>query len=172
LRDVLGALAASAREELDMRRRIEASRRSTRRSVQIVVGVTLGVAGLLILLNRTYVEPYGTFVGQLVLVVVIALFGGGVVWLRRLARIEMPGRFLVTAPGAQASGSRDASLGTAAAGGPRRGAGTLRYAATPMASGIASSADTANTAGAPRTTRTIPLTGDFTDAGTPDGEGP
>lgn len=94
LRDVLGALAASAREELDLRRRIDAARRSTRRSVQIVVAITLGVAGLLILLNRSYVEPYGTAAGQLVLVAVIALFSGGILWLRRLARVEVPDRFV------------------------------------------------------------------------------
>jgi Flp pilus assembly protein TadB len=94
LRDVLTALAVSAREELDMRRRVESSRRSTRRSVQIVVGVTLGVAALLIVLNRQYVEPYGTVVGQLMLTIAIALFAAGVLWLRRLAHIDMPERFL------------------------------------------------------------------------------
>jgi Flp pilus assembly protein TadB len=96
LRDVLTALASAAREELDMRRRIEAARRSTRRSVQIVVSVTLGVAGLLIVLNRNYVAPYGSFVGQVFLTISIALFAGGVFWLRRLARIAMPERFLTT----------------------------------------------------------------------------
>jgi Flp pilus assembly protein TadB len=96
LRDVLTALASAAREELDMRRRIEAARRSTRRSVQIVVAVTLGVAGLLIVLNRDYVAPYGSFVGQIFLAVSISLFAGGVFWLRRLARIAMPERFLTT----------------------------------------------------------------------------
>lgn len=94
LREVLGALSAAAREELDMRRRIEATRRSTRRSVKIVVGITLGVAGLLVLLNRDYVEPYGTFVGQVFLAIAILLFAAGVFWLRRLARIAMPERFL------------------------------------------------------------------------------
>jgi Flp pilus assembly protein TadB len=94
LREVLTALASSAREELDMRRRVEATRRSTRRSVQIVVGVTLGVAGLLILLNRSYVKPYGSVAGQGFLAISILLFAGGVMWLRRLARIETPERFL------------------------------------------------------------------------------
>ena len=95
LREVLGALAASAREDLDMRRRIEAERRSTRRSVQIVVAVTVGVAGLLTVLNPAYVAPYRSFVGQVVLAVVIALFAAGVAWLRRLARVEVPERFLL-----------------------------------------------------------------------------
>nr|MDT0665424.1 hypothetical protein [Micromonospora sp. DSM 115978] len=127
LRDVLGALATSAREELDMRRRVESSRRSTRRSVQIVVAVTLGVAGMLILLNRTYVEPYGTFVGQVVLTVVIALFAGGIMWLRRLARIEVPGRFLTGADPQTAGTGRSQPV---------------RYAGTPTASPAANPAAT------------------------------
>jgi len=40
LRQVLGALAKSAREEVDMRQRVMAQRSSTRRSVQIVVAVS------------------------------------------------------------------------------------------------------------------------------------
>ena len=39
LRDLLGALSHSVREELDVRRKVTADRRSTRRSAQIVVGV-------------------------------------------------------------------------------------------------------------------------------------
>ena len=57
LRDVLTALAASTREELDVRRRIEASRRSIRRSVQIVLLIVLGVMGVLSVFNRSYVAP-------------------------------------------------------------------------------------------------------------------
>lgn len=96
LRDVLTALSSAAREELDMRRRIEATRRSTRRSVQIVVSVTLGVAALLIVLNHDYVSPYNSFVGQIFLSISIGLFAAGVFWLRRLARIAMPERFLTS----------------------------------------------------------------------------
>ncbi len=95
LREVLTALASSVREELDMRRRVEAERRSTRRSVQIVVAITLGVAGMLTLLNPGYVAPYRSLLGQVVLAVVILLFGAGVAWLRRLARFEQPERFLL-----------------------------------------------------------------------------
>jgi Flp pilus assembly protein TadB len=94
LRDMLGALSTSARAELDMRRRVEANRRTTRRSVQIVVGVSVGTALLLAVANRAYVASYGTFTGQLVLAVVVGLFAAGFVWLRRLARYETPQRFL------------------------------------------------------------------------------
>jgi Flp pilus assembly protein TadB len=95
LRDVLGALAESAREELDLRRRVEGSRRSTRRSVQLVVLITLAVPALLVLFNQDYVSPYATFEGQIVLAIVIGMFGLGIVWLRRLAGVEAPARFLI-----------------------------------------------------------------------------
>jgi Flp pilus assembly protein TadB len=94
LRDVLSALAVSARDELDVRRRVESSRRSTRRSVQIVVGVIVAVAALLVVFNGAYVEPYGTFVGQIVLAGVLATFAVSVVWLRSLSGVSEPERFL------------------------------------------------------------------------------
>lgn len=110
LRDVLSALAVSAREELDMRRRIEASRRSVRRSVRIVLGIVLGVMGLLAILNRHYVAPYSSLTGQAVLLLVVALLGGGLLWLRNLASARTTERFLVPVdPRAAADGERVAS---------------------------------------------------------------
>lgn len=94
LRDVLTSLSRSVRNELEMRGRVMASRRSTRRSVQIVVFVSATFIIGLRVLNPEYVEPYGTPAGQLVLAVIIALFAGGFLWLRRLATFETPARFL------------------------------------------------------------------------------
>ncbi|WP_307797101.1 type II secretion system F family protein [Actinomadura barringtoniae] len=94
LRDMLGALSTSARAELDMRRRVEADRRATRRSVRIVIGVSVGTALLLAIFNHSYVEPYDDVLGQLVLCLVIALFAAGFMWLKRLSRHELPDRFL------------------------------------------------------------------------------
>ncbi|MFC4054024.1 type II secretion system F family protein [Actinomadura syzygii] len=94
LRDMLSALATSARAELDMRRRVEADRRSTRRSVRIVVAVSVGTALALAVFNHSYVQPYDDVLGQLVLCVVVALYAAAFLWLRRLARYELPGRFL------------------------------------------------------------------------------
>ncbi|SOC57521.1 type II secretion system F family protein [Ornithinimicrobium cerasi] len=95
LRDVLGALAQSTREELDMRRRISASRRSIRRSVKIIVVIVLSVMGGLALFNQVYVQPYTTLLGQAVLVVVALLFAGGLLWMRRLSEPQKLNRFLV-----------------------------------------------------------------------------
>lgn len=60
LRQVLGALAKSAREEVDMRQRVMAQRSSTRRSVQIVVAVSVAFVLGLAVFNRDFVAPYGT----------------------------------------------------------------------------------------------------------------
>ena len=100
LHAVLSALARSARQELAMRRAVEAERRSTRRGVRIVRGVTVSMALGLRLLNPSYAAPYRTATGQLVLAVVVAVFACGFVWLQRLSRIPVAGRFLAVDDGA------------------------------------------------------------------------
>ncbi|MEO9151744.1 MAG: type II secretion system F family protein [Lapillicoccus sp.] len=119
LRDVLGSLAHSVRSELEMRGRIMASRRSTRRSVQIVVGITASAVIGLKLLNPTFVEPYGTVVGQLVLFFIVLVFAAGLLWLRRLSAFEVPDRFLHLGP-QETSASTTASSAKAATARGRR----------------------------------------------------
>ncbi len=96
LRDLLGALAASVREELDVRRKVNADRRSTRRSVQIVVLISVGLAIVLALFDHNFLRPYDTLTGQLVMAVVAAVYAAGVLWLRRLARFSEAQRLLAT----------------------------------------------------------------------------
>jgi hypothetical protein len=55
--------------------------------------VLLIVVGLLVLLGRTFLEPYGTAFGQFWLVVVAAMFTAGIVMLDRMSEIDMPERF-------------------------------------------------------------------------------
>lgn len=112
LRGVLTSLAESARAELEMRGRVSAGRASTRRSVQIVVLVTVLFVFGLVQFNPTYVQPYNTPTGQLVLLIVAALFAVGFWWLRRLSSFDLPDRFLT-------SGPADAAAGSAAAPGGR-----------------------------------------------------
>lgn len=100
LRQVLSSLSDSARAELEMRERVAAGRQSTRRSVKIVVGVTLFFVLGLRWFNPSYVEPYGTAIGQVVLLLVILLFAAGFFWIRRLSAFDLPGRFLTGGRGA------------------------------------------------------------------------
>ena len=103
LRQLLSNLAATARAELDMRQRVSASRAGTRRSAQIVVIFSILVILGLAIFNRTFVAPYNSAQGQLVLLDVIALFTVGLMWMRHLAGVTLPRRFL-TARNAPAAG--------------------------------------------------------------------
>jgi Flp pilus assembly protein TadB len=99
-----------------MRRKVSAERRSTRRSVQIVVLVSVGMALGLAFVDRAFLAPYSSPFGQVVLALIASLYGLGIWWLRRLASFESPQRLL----GAGAGGARDAAV-TAAAGGTAGG---------------------------------------------------
>ena len=128
LRDLLGSLSASVREELDMRRRVTAERRSIRRSVQIVVGVSVGMALALTLLDHAFLAPYDGVSGQVVLAAVVGIYALGIIWLRRLARFEIPQRLLTTAaPGeaVPAMTGGPAGNGQLAGAGPPGGVGPL-----------------------------------------------
>ena len=109
LRDVLTSLARSARDELEMRRRVNAGRASTRRSVQIVMGITVAFVLGLTLFNRSYVEPYSSAVGQVVLLVILGCFAAGFAWMRRLAAFDMPERFLFSGSSSTVTARRGAS---------------------------------------------------------------
>jgi tight adherence protein B len=91
---LLGELAATARAQVEMRQRVEASRARTRTTMRVVVITTLSFAVGLILLNPTFLRPYDSATGQLVLLVIGALFTVAFIWLRRMARLEEPDRFL------------------------------------------------------------------------------
>lgn len=92
---LLGELAATARAQVAMRQRVDAARARTRTTMRVVVTTTLSFAGGLVLLNSAFLSPYDTFAGQLVLLLIGALFALAFHWLRRLALIEGPERFLI-----------------------------------------------------------------------------
>lgn len=130
LRDVLTSLAESARAELEMRGRVSAGRASTRRSVQIVVAVTLLFVFGLVLFNPTYVQPYGTATGQLVLLMVTGLFAAGFWWLRRLSAFDLPGRFMTAGP--EETPASGPGAGTGIGNGPGTGTGPAAAARRPV----------------------------------------
>ena len=51
--------------------------------------------GLLSVLNRNYVHPYSSLLGQAVLLVVALILAAGLLWLRSLAASRKTERFLV-----------------------------------------------------------------------------
>ena len=75
LGELLGAVATSTRETVAMQLRINATRARTYRTAQLIAGVVAFFVGVLVVTNRTYMAPFGTFTGQLVLIGVCV--GGG-----------------------------------------------------------------------------------------------
>jgi Flp pilus assembly protein TadB len=91
----LDRLAGSIREELELRRSIEASRRGGRRSVQIM-GVAIVVTACLMafVFPPQFSAPYRNPTGQLVLLGVFAIFTACFAALRRLGDPDVPQTFL------------------------------------------------------------------------------
>lgn len=94
----LGALAATAREQVEMRQRVEASRSRIRTTVRIVTGTTAAFIAALLVFNRAFLTPYDTPAGQGMLLLVGGVFAVALVWLARLSRFEEPERFLAAEP--------------------------------------------------------------------------
>jgi tight adherence protein B len=84
--EVLSALADSIREDVSMHLRIDASRASARSSVRTVVLFSLGFAGLLAVIGHSYLSPFSTVTGQVVLALVGSLYGVGIALMVRLVR--------------------------------------------------------------------------------------
>ncbi|GII52802.1 type II secretion system protein [Planotetraspora thailandica] len=93
IREVLQGLARTVAKDVAARREIDAERSTHRTTARWVIGALLGYTAFA-LLNRTYVAPFGTLSGQLVLAIVISLYAGAFAWLYRLARPPKGHRFL------------------------------------------------------------------------------
>ena len=94
LGDLLGRLAQSARDEVNMRLRVEAGRSRTRTSVKVITIFTTLFATFLIVFNRAYLEPYDSFEGQIVLGCIGLCFGGAFYWLAQSFKVDAEERFL------------------------------------------------------------------------------
>lgn len=97
VRDVgslLAQLASSCRDDVAMQRRIWVSRARTRSAVRIIsVVITLFMVALFTF-NRTYLRPYASPIGAVVLVGVAAMFVTSLVAMQRLTRIDVAPRFV------------------------------------------------------------------------------
>ena len=99
LGDLLGRLARSARDDVNMRLRVEAGRSRTRTSVKVITVFTTLFALFLMVFNREYLSPYDTLEGQGVLGFIGLCFGGAFYWLASSFRIDAEERFLRTDEG-------------------------------------------------------------------------
>jgi hypothetical protein len=91
---MLAATAASARDYVAMQLRVDVARARVFRTAQLIAGVLSTFVVLLVLLNRTYLAPFGTSAGQLALAVIVIIFGSGVWTMLVLSRPEVSPRLL------------------------------------------------------------------------------
>jgi Flp pilus assembly protein TadB len=97
LNELLSTLAEAARDEANLRLRVDASRARSRSSVRIITGFTVAMALGFPVLSADFLEPYGRAQGQLVIVVVVMIWAVSFVVIRKMSEIPMPGRFLMAA---------------------------------------------------------------------------
>ncbi|GAB3147036.1 hypothetical protein GCM10027290_29700 [Micromonospora sonneratiae] len=94
LTESLTSLAATAREQAQIRMRVATTRATTRTAARVITGTCVVMVAGLILLNRGFLAPYSTVTGQMVLLLVGGIFAGGFWWLARASRIPQPPRIL------------------------------------------------------------------------------
>jgi tight adherence protein B len=90
----LSELATSTRDRVKMRLRVEVGQARMRNSARFMVLWSIGFVVFLRFFSADYLEPYSSFLGQLVLSVVGLVFAVAMIWLNRMARHQVPDRFL------------------------------------------------------------------------------
>jgi tight adherence protein B len=93
LGQLLGTLAVAARDEAGMHLRIDAARARMRTAIRVIALSTVATAVVLALINRSYLNVYGDTSGQLMLILISAIWGASLYWLNGMSRFEQPERF-------------------------------------------------------------------------------
>lgn len=91
---VLGEVAAGARDHATLALKAEAARAQSFTAAMTITGVLAVMVGAMLVFNRSYLEEFDTFAGQVVLGLVGALWVAAFMGLSRLARIDAPPRVL------------------------------------------------------------------------------
>lgn len=95
---LLDGTAQTIADDVAARRQIEADRAKPRANARIIAVIAIAIIAGQFILNPAYVEPYKTPIGQIVLVVLVAVFLTGLWWMNFSSR-EPKGRRLLRATG-------------------------------------------------------------------------
>lgn len=93
LASVLEGLAESVAADVRARRQVEADRAKPRATARWVTLISASVL-VVLALSGSYVEPYATPVGQVILVLLLSAYVATLIWLRRMATGKPLPRFL------------------------------------------------------------------------------
>lgn len=97
LTSVLDGLAESVAADVRARRQVEADRAKPRATARWVTLISVGVL-VILAVSGTYVKPYQSPLGQVVLVVLLAMYIATLVWMKRMAMGRAMPRFLSPVP--------------------------------------------------------------------------
>lgn len=97
LASVLEGLAESVAADVRARRQVEADRAKPRATARWVTLISVGVL-VILAVSGTYVEPYQSPLGQVILVVLLAMYVATLVWMKRMAIGRAMPRFLAPVP--------------------------------------------------------------------------
>jgi Flp pilus assembly protein TadB len=92
LAGLLSSLASTAREQAAMRTRTAVAQARTRTAIRMITAITVGLALILLVIDRPYLADYDSATGQVILLWVAGIFAGALRWLKSLAVIPSPKR--------------------------------------------------------------------------------
>jgi len=94
LHTTFSMLADTARDELVARDRIDRMRLNFQRSMRRMLVILAALIGYMFIVTGETLDPYSQPLGQIWLVIPVALWGLSLLWLRRLSRYERVGRYI------------------------------------------------------------------------------
>lgn len=94
LYETFAQLAATARDELTARDRIDRMRLNFERSMRRMLVILAALLAYMVLVAGDTLTPYRTVTGQAWMIVPIGMWAGSLLWLRRLSRYERGSRFV------------------------------------------------------------------------------
>jgi Flp pilus assembly protein TadB len=100
---VLGNLADAAHHEASMRRRLDVARARPRATLRLVVLIVGAFVAGLVAFADDYMAPYGSPLGQVVLVLIGVYWGLGFWWMSKLGHVPEVERVAAPSPGPEVS---------------------------------------------------------------------
>lgn len=97
LASVLEGLAESVAADVRARRQVEADRAKPRSTARWVTLISVGVL-VILAVSGTYVKPYQSPLGQVILLALLAAYVATLVWMKRMATGQATPRFLSPVP--------------------------------------------------------------------------
>ena len=114
LQGLLATAATNTRDQIAVWQRTEVARAKPRRDMRLVIAITLVFTVGVLLIGHGYFKPFGSPVGQVVLLAVAGLFAAGFAAMNRLSRPQPLPRLFAEAEAAAPSPDRPADPGVGA----------------------------------------------------------